>query len=78
MLTSPQSAFWARRCRESSLGMLVSFADYLNGAGAPPAPGAGVFVQGTVTDNADKNQPGMVKVEFTGWKTGSRLRLICE
>lgn len=27
-----QSAFWARRCRESSLGMLVSFADYLNGA----------------------------------------------
>lgn len=29
---APQSAFWARRCRESSLGMLVSYADYLNGA----------------------------------------------
>jgi uncharacterized protein involved in type VI secretion and phage assembly len=52
---------------------MSELADYLNGAGAPPAPGAGIFVQGTVTDNADKNQPGMVKVEFTGWKTGSSI-----
>ncbi len=29
---TPQSAFWARRTRDSSLGMCVSYADYLNGA----------------------------------------------
>lgn len=33
------------------------------------------FVQGKVTDNADKNNPGMVKVEFLSWKSGSN---ICE
>ena len=27
------------------------------------------FVQGKVTDNADKNNPGMVKVEFLSWKS---------
>ena len=29
---TPQSAFWARRARDSALGMCVSYADYLNGA----------------------------------------------
>lgn len=33
------------------------------------------FVQGKVTDNADKNNAGMVKVEFLSWKSGSN---ICE
>lgn len=33
------------------------------------------FVQGRVADNADKNYPGMVKVEFLSWKSGSN---ICE
>lgn len=33
----------------------------------------GGFIQGTVTDNSDKKYPGMVKVEFTAWKSGSNI-----
>lgn len=31
------------------------------------------FVQGKVTDNADKQNAGMVKVEFLSWKSGSNI-----
>lgn len=37
--------------------------------GAAPS----VFVQGTVTDNSDKKNAGMVKVEFTAWRKGSNI-----
>lgn len=33
----------------------------------------GGFVQGIVTDNADKEHAGMVKVEFTAWKQGENI-----
>lgn len=33
----------------------------------------GGFVQGIVTDNADKDHAGMVKVEFTAWKQGENI-----
>lgn len=35
----------------------------------------GGMVQGTVTDNAESGEPGMVKVEFTAWKSGKN---VCE
>lgn len=49
----------------------------LNGEfGADPALRAPQsFVQGRVTDNGDKEHPGMVKVEFLSWKEGGN---ICE
>lgn len=34
-----------------------------------------LFVQGKVTDNADKQNAGMVKVEFLSWENGKN---ICE
>lgn len=32
-----------------------------------------LFVQGKVTDNSDKQNAGMVKVEFLSWKSGSNI-----
>ncbi|WP_367926173.1 phage baseplate assembly protein V [uncultured Ruthenibacterium sp.] len=32
-----------------------------------------LFVQGKVTDNGDKENAGMVKVEFLSWKSGSNI-----
>ena len=33
----------------------------------------GGFVLGTVTDNSDKKNASMVKVEFTAWENGKRI-----
>lgn len=44
-------------------------------AGDPALRRQPQFVQGKVTDNADKKNAGMVKVEFLSWKNGSN---ICE
>jgi len=52
---------------------MSDIADLFAGGGAPDA--SLPFVQGKVTDNGEKKQAGMVKVEFVAWKRGGN---ICE
>ena len=56
---------------------MSSIADLLNSNGEfgrdPALSSSGGFVQGVVTDNGDKKFSGMVKVEYTAWKSGKNI-----
>ena len=51
----------------------MSITDMLTSGDSQYRPGFGGFVLGTVAENNNKDFPGMVKVNFTGWAEGENV-----